>query len=483
MECLKNVEGTNEEYKRYLGVFARLIHRKRIQSEVTSALLVGRYAIASAHLEANRIEYNICTSMDETRTEQIVQSSTKQALTRRKCDRRLAKTLLSEFDFRLHHTSSDLRAIATGFAEARSPQMYVECVQKLPAILVLPARSVSFDLASKTTTTTASSAESVDVRRLIGDDVEINGCRTPIRSMDGLVSTMADEMLRLDGSFSGFEDAERSKDFSDEMIRFLLQSSEHAAAGAHIFEALGDLLLPDAEKGAISSELALFVPTKDTKSDVAFDFDVGCFRTLRKREEGVVAGKDQDDDEFDTADDGCESSSDGDGDDEENRPVRERAVATMRREEVRRMIKWLAIGQERCTLKAYIEATEDRVRRKGHAAEDFIRENDAAWGLRSSWKEAVKTVLSGEEGGADNDDAADNKDETRQWYWGVRGRARVRLRIRIFPNDSLYISKGKEPWAHVDTVLETRVGLPILHRGPPVFLGASVRCAFGTAGP
>ena len=43
----------------------------------------------------------------------------------------------------------------------------------------------------------------------------------------------------------------------------------------------------------------------------------------------------------------------------------------------------------RCSLIDYIETTEDRVLRKGHTAQDFLRENDEEWGLSESWRQAV----------------------------------------------------------------------------------------------
>ena len=113
---------------------------------------------------------------------------------------------------------------------------------------------------------------------------------------------------------------------------------------------------------------------------------------------------DDDDDESKTSTRKEKDKSHEEDDEEKRMRVRAEAVATMRKEEIKRMKQWLesrvvedSDGDDddesehvKCSLIDYIETTEDRCLRKGHTAQDFLRENDEEWGLNESWKQAVR---------------------------------------------------------------------------------------------
>ena len=117
--------------------------------------------------------------------------------------------------------------------------------------------------------------------------------------------------------------------------------------------------------------------------------------------ESVPVGKDEDENVVSSIQENVAHEEDDD-DDERRMRVRAEAVATMRKEEIKRMKEWIEsrVGESddeeeeksehlRCSLIDYIETTEDRVLRKGHTAQDFLRENDEEWGLSESWRQAV----------------------------------------------------------------------------------------------
>ena len=193
----------------------------------------------------------------------------------------------------------------------------------------------------------------------------------------------------------------------DRLSRMMLRAADHVTSGSILVNTIGTMLFSSEGKGAMASEVAMMIPEasndEESKSEdvpPSFSLDVGCFVVAEKKKKN---GKDEDENVVSSIQENVAHEEDDDDDDERRMRVRAEAVATMRKEEIKRMKEWIEcrVGETddeeeeeksehlRCSLIDYIETTEDRVLRKGHTAQDFLRENDEEWGLSESWRQAV----------------------------------------------------------------------------------------------
>lgn len=496
-------EKTNEqEYKMYLNMFLGLRERANLRDQFAQSISVVRLDTMNAQAELNVIKYRL-DATNESSVSAIVQHSSKL----RETAYRLRKKLQRAYD-NLDVSDNDETStseIVSSFRNAITPQLFTLALKDAPRTFRLrPLRRAHAFCASLSGAFSENEDFRANLRRLLGSTFFLSGRRIQTKTLRHAVDDVNEEISHLLTSSCSSTSSNLYKEGRDNLCRMLLRSAEHSVAGSIIVDEIGAVMFPDESegtRGAMASSVAMIIPvtkahvdsddekqTSDTCTRPRIDIDVGPFPvscTPLANDVAIPSGHIVGDAGVRSTSPSPSLSSSSNNENTENERIRAEAIETMRREEVKRMRDWLSVQfpmhWDRCrrprsgaqdqeddsrprpprtdgelSLVAYIEATEDRVRKKGHRAEDFIRENDEAWGLRESWREAVESHLMS---------SRSDKMEEASWCWGVRGRVRVEMRFKVFPNDTIYISQNKKPWCIVAAELDVHLGMPVLSRG------------------
>jgi len=472
-KSLLTLEEGDEEYKRYVNVFLNLERRRRLHEVLKEAIDAMRHLNTKSHLNINMLRY-LQSNKDEEEEGEDLGSILRSSETGRRIEMRLNRRLAAASKLK-EEEYNPIEPVIEAFRLCTTPQIFLETIEEeFPK-----GRRLRFASTGPISEFTSSlrggpyhETENMrtDMCRQIGPCFILNEHKIITKSLKQCVSDLSEAMRRVQISTCG-EKIQCSSKGRDCLSRMMLRAADHVTSGSILVNTIGNILFSSENQGiskgqsAMASEVAMMIPassSNDGDSDdipPSFSLDVGCF--VVKHDDHVTTTATTNSKE--KHEDGDEKEEEEEEDDEERRiRVRTEAVATMRKEEVKRMKNWIVsrvggdeedntTAEHLISLIDYIEATEDRCLRKGHTAQDFLRENDEEWGLSESWNQAVQMFLW----------ECKHESSKRSWHWGIRARVRTTTEFRVYPNDTTYISQGNSPWAVVRGELDIHFGMPI----------------------